>query len=309
MPQVTFYHTADDGSSSAVATLTLTPPTLLSGDERYLKLLLRNTDRQDAAALAQAFEQAPERFDGGYLRASYMAEVLEPLDDTAHGLQHAVVVSDTGVVGAVAPEANALKAAAPTTPPSLDELAEAIAVAAETKKVDGPLVRQALLEPWLASVFGTPESNQLQKVAARTFGFPDPPGTEELQINWKLLYPMGALYNLTQAYLKARGFTEWQTVPVYRPYMPSEARTKQWQEGDEVRIKLLPLTSWTLVLSEAAQVAQALGTPSSPTLVLKTFIPISSIVSTPWTGIGIPGTGEVVLAGGEYEALVEKRYG
>ena len=41
---------------------------------------------------------------------------------------------------------------------------------------------------------------------------------------------------------------------------------------------------------------------------LKTFIPIKSVVSTPNTGIGLPGTQEVVLAGGEYEAILEQRY-
>jgi len=191
--------------------------------------------------------------------------------------------------------------------PSLTELATAIADRAGGKATAEDVQRD-LLEPWLTSVFGTPASNQMQKVAARTFGFPDPAGTEELKINWQLLYPMGEMYNITQEYLKARGFNEWETVPVYHPYVPSEARPKQWQKGDEVRIKLLPLTSWTLDVRDAAKVAEFMGAPGSPAFVLKTFIPIKSIVSTPNTGIGLPGTQEIVLAGGEYEAILEQRY-
>ncbi len=190
----------------------------------------------------------------------------------------------------------------------LDTVAAAIADRANNKAVDAALVKSAFLEPWLQTVFGTPESNQLQKVTARTFGFPDPPGTEELDINWKLLYPMGEMYNITQDYLKERGFSEFQTVPVYRPYLPSEARPKQWQKDDEVRIRLLPLTSWTLNKADAVKVSQFLGSAGSPAFVLKTFIPIKSVVSTPNTGIGMPGTSEVVLAGGEYEAVVDERY-
>jgi hypothetical protein len=191
--------------------------------------------------------------------------------------------------------------------PDLATLATAIAERAGGKATAEDVQRD-LLEPWLVTVFGTPASNQMQKVAARTFGFPDPPGMEELKINWQLLYPMGEMYNITQEYLAARGFKEWETVPVYRPYVPSEARPKQWQKGDEVRIKLLPLTSWTLDINEAVKVAEFLGAPGNPAFVLKTFIPIKSVVSTPNTGIGIPGTNEVVLAGGEYMAVAEQRY-
>jgi len=191
--------------------------------------------------------------------------------------------------------------------PDLATLATAIAERAGGKATAEDVQRD-LLEPWLTTVFGTPASNQMQKVAARTFGFPDPPGMEELKINWQLLYPMGEMYNITQEYLAARGFKEWETVPVYRPYVPSEARPKQWKKGDEVRIKLLPLTSWTLDISEAVKVAEFLGAPGNPAFVLKTFIPIKSVVSTPNTGIGIPGTNEVVLAGGEYVSLIEQKY-
>lgn len=322
LASVRFYHTLDSGQQATVMTLSLytTGATALEGDTDYWRLLAPPTAASpaqpltpaEAAALLETMRSAPERFDGSYLRAEFEDYGIEA--STLHGLPQAVApLTDSGVPGAVAlaekAAAEPVSAAAPVRVPTLDELAQAIAAEAKNKKVDAALVRTALLEPWLQSVFGTPASNRLQKVAARTFGFPDPPGTAELDINWSLLYPMGALYNLTQRYLKARGFSDWQTVPVYRPYIPSEARPKQWQEGDKVRIKLLPLTSWSLAMADAAKVAQRLGTPRSPALVLKTFIPISSVVSTPLTGIGIPGTSEVVLAGGEYEALVEKRYG
>ena len=193
------------------------------------------------------------------------------------------------------------------TAPDLAALAATIADRASGKATAEDIQRD-LLVPWQQTVFGSPASDQMQKVAARTFGFPDPSGTEELKINWDLLYPLGELYNITQEYLTQRGFISTQTIPVYRPHMPTEARPKQWQPGDTVRIKLLPLTSWTLDKREAVEVAQALGAPGSPVLVLKTFIPIRSVVGIPQTGLGVPGTSEVVLAGGEYEALVELRY-
>ncbi|MCK9602552.1 MAG: phosphatidylinositol 4-kinase, partial [Sphaerochaeta sp.] len=47
---------------------------------------------------------------------------------------------------------------------------------------------------------------------------------------------------------------------------------------------------------------------SAPALVLKTFIPASCVISTALTGFGTPGTEELVLAGGEYEALVHQRF-
>lgn len=198
----------------------------------------------------------------------------------------------------------------PDTKATTSDLATLAAAIADRAggKATAEDVQRDLLEPWLTTVFGTPASNQMQKVAARTFGFPDPPGMEELKINWQLLYPMGEMYNITQEYLAERGFKEWETIPVYRPYVPTEARPKQWKKGDEVRIKLLPLTSWTLDINEAVKVAEFLGAPGSPAFVLKTFIPIKSVVSTPNTGIGIPGTQEVCLAGGEYMSVVQEKY-
>lgn len=295
MLQVLIQKTQPDGAQTLCSTITFdpvaTPLFSVTGTAWPLRWLLQGVDETDAAAVQVALEAAPERFDGTHLRAVIQSPPLTG----AKAME---------LLGIPPTELEAIKTAAP----DLDALAAAI-VAQASGKATADDVRRELLEPWSVSTFGTPEANQLQKVAARTFGFPDPPGTEELKINWQLLYPMGALYNLTQAYLKQRGFREWQTVPVYRPYMPTEARPKQWQKGDEVRIKLLPLTSWTLDINEAAKVAEFLGAPGSPALVLKTFIPIRSVASLPQTGIGIPGTAEVVLAGGEYEALVELRYG
>jgi hypothetical protein len=231
-------------------------------------------------------------------------KVLSSWDNRTGDSSSLTILSGPVVIGYdTSPAELATKAALP----DLTTLAAAIADRAGGKATAEDVQRD-LLEPWLTTVFGTPASNQMQKVAARTFGFPDPPGMEELQINWQLLYPMGEMYNITQEYLVARGFKEWETVPVYRPYVPTEARPKQWQKGDEVRIKLLPLTSWTLDISEAVKIAEFLGAPGNPAFVLKTFIPIKSVVSTPNTGIGIPGTSEVALAGGEYMAVVEQRY-
>jgi hypothetical protein len=186
---------------------------------------------------------------------------------------------------------------------------QAEAIAKRQKKADAAKIQRVLLDPWRVAVIGTPDSDALQKIAARTFGFPDPKGLEELKIDWDMLYPMGELYNETQDRLKAKGYQEQQTLPVYHPYIPKDAVPKQWKKGQQVRIFLLPLTSWTTDMQEAATFAAFFGTAGNPGFVLKTFIPVKSIVSTPATGMGIPGTHEVVLAGGEYEALVEAKFG
>ena len=179
----------------------------------------------------------------------------------------------------------------------------------EPGKVDAEQIKKDLLSPWLASTMTTPASQQLQKVAARTFGHQEPKELKKLKIDWDLLMPMGGIYNITQEALKEQGFKENQTIPIYRPWSPTQGGAKGFEKGDEVRIKLNPLTSWTTDIKEALPVAEFFGTPTNPAYVLKTYVPIKSIVSTPHTGFGVPGTQEVITAGGEYEALVEARFG
>jgi 2'-5' RNA ligase len=175
-------------------------------------------------------------------------------------------------------------------------------------------IKAKILEPWLTTVIASPESLSLQATACRTFGH-QPPGfmKEEFEaatIHWDLIYAIGELYNLTQRELTKSGdFSENDVIPIYRPYVPQESTPKGWQIGDEVRIRLNPLTSWTRDIQEATLFAEFLGSPGSPGLVLKTFIPIKSIISIPEVGFGMPGTKEVIPAGGEYTATVEGRYG
>jgi hypothetical protein len=175
-------------------------------------------------------------------------------------------------------------------------------------------ILQKILIPWTVTVINSPESLSLQATTCRTFGH-QPPGfmKEEFDaatIHWDLIYAIGEMYNLTQEELTKSGdFTEYDTIPIYHPYVPQESTPKGWQEGDEVRIRLNPLTSWTRDIQEAAVFAEFLASPGSPGFVLKTFIPIRSIVSIPETGFGMPGTKEVIPAGGEYEAKVEVRFG
>ena len=190
---------------------------------------------------------------------------------------------------------------------SLDKIAQRISK--EPGKVDADQIKKDLLEPWLVSTMSTPASKQLQKVAARTFGHSEPRELKDLKIDWDLLMPMGGIYNLTQDALKKQGFKETQRIPIYRPWSPKESGAKDFEKGDEVRIKLNPLTSWTTNINEALVFAEFLGSPTKPAYVIKTYIPIKSIVSTPHTGFGMPGTQEVIPAGGEYEALVEVRFG
>jgi hypothetical protein len=187
--------------------------------------------------------------------------------------------------------------------------AKAIAKKADRKGVTAERIQEAFIDAWNEATMGTPASDLLQKIASRTFGHRTPPELEETEMDWNLLYPMGEMYNITQEGLKKRGYSKDQTVPVYRPYIPSEARPKQWRKGEEVRIMLNPLTSWSTDIKDAATFAAYLASPTAPAFVLKTFIPISAIVSTPETGIGTKDSHEVVLAGGEYEAIIEARYG
>lgn len=187
----------------------------------------------------------------------------------------------------------------------VSERAQAISDRTGRDDVDAELLEQSFFIPWQQSTGNTPDSEILQAIAARTFGLSMDDKLKEIKINWDLLYPMGEMYNITQEYFAEKGFSEWETIPVYHPYVPTAAAPKQWSKGDQVRIKLAPLTSWTTNIREAVQFADFLGSQGSPAFVLKTFIPVKSIVSTPETGIGMEGTGEMVLAGGEYEALVE----
>jgi hypothetical protein len=176
--------------------------------------------------------------------------------------------------------------------------------------VTAAMIQQEIIDPWLMATIGTPASDRLQLLVAKTFGHSYPVDLEPLvkTLHWDLLYAIGQIYNDTEAFLKSKGFQRWQRLPVYHPYLTSHAVTKQWQVGDEVRIKLNPATAWTLDPAEAAKVATFLASRSAPALVLKTFIPASCVISTALTGFGTPGTEELVLAGGEYEALVDQRY-
>jgi hypothetical protein len=205
-------------------------------------------------------------------------------------------------------EATMLMGVAETKARKPSKQAVAIAEAADKKRVTPELVQSAFIDTWRKSTMGLPESDLLQKVAARTFGHNAPKSLGDVEMNWDLLYPMGALYNITQEALKKRGYTREETIPVYHPYVPKEGVPKTWAKGDEVRIYVNPLTSWTTSIQEAAQYASFLSSPGSPGFVLKSYVPMSSIVSTPRTGIGEPDTHEVVLAGGEYVALVELRF-
>ena len=174
-------------------------------------------------------------------------------------------------------------------------------------------IKAKILAPWLTTTIASPGSLSLQATACRTFGH-QPPGfmAEEFEaatIHWDLLYAIGEMYNLTQDELTKSGdFSENDTIPIYHPYVPQESTPKGWQKGDEVRIRVNPLTSWTRDIQEAATFAEFLASPGSPGFVLKTFIPIKSIISIPETGFGMPGTKEVIPAGGEYEAIVEMRF-
>ncbi|MFA4974455.1 MAG: hypothetical protein WC683_17755, partial [bacterium] len=176
--------------------------------------------------------------------------------------------------------------------------------------VTAEMIQREIIDPWRMATIGTPASDRLQLLVARTFGHSYPKSLELLMkvLHWDLLYAIGQIYNDTEAFLQGKGFQRWQTIPVYHPYVTSHAVTKQWQVGDEVRIKLNPATSWSLDPTEAARVAMFLSSPGSPALVLKTFIPASCVISTARTGFGTPGTEELVLAGGEYEALVHQRF-
>lgn len=186
--------------------------------------------------------------------------------------------------------------------------AQAIAERVNRDDVTPELVEEAFIIPWQQSTMNTPQSQQLQMVAAKTFGFQIPPEIEDVDINWDLLYPMGEMYNLTQEHLTGKGFSEGETIEVFHPYIPTAAVPKQWQKGDEVRIKLNPLTSWTMDIKEAIKFAEFLGAQGQPAFVIKTFIPVKSVVSLPETGIGLEGTSEIVLAGGEYEGIIEAKY-
>lgn len=210
-----------------------------------------------------------------------------------------------GLLAGSRKELQGAKAQPSAKPKKPSPQAVAIAKAAKKKKVTPEIVQADLIDPWLQSVFGTPASQRLQKIAARTFGYRDPAGTEEMDINWQLLYPMGELYNITQNALEKLGYQREQTIEVYHPYIPKDATPKGWKKGQEVRIKLLPLSSWTTSIQEAAKFASYLASSGTPAMVLKTFVPVGSVISTPETGIGVPGTHEVVLGGGEYEAIVE----
>jgi len=205
-------------------------------------------------------------------------------------------------------EGDIVKETATKAAPSQRDLAQAIAERVGMDDVDADLLMKTFFEPWNQSTGNSPASQHLQKVASKTFGFYVPKELEEMDINWDLLYPMGEMYNITQDHLLSKGFSEGETIPVYHPYVPTAAAPKQWSKGDEVRILLAPLTSWTTNIQDAVRFADFLGSQGSPAFVIKTFIPVKSIVSTPETGIGQPGTNEMVLAGGEYEGLVEAKF-
>jgi hypothetical protein len=189
------------------------------------------------------------------------------------------------------------------------DIAKQIAERVDREDVTADMIQEQIIDAWNQATMGTPNADLLQKTAAKTFGHQYPDQLEDLEINWDMLYPIGEIYNITHEYLEERGFSEEETIPVYHPYIPSGAAPKKWKEGQEVRIKLNPLTSWSFDINEAAKVASYLSSPSTPGFVLKTFIPVRSIVSMPNTGFGLEGTKEVVLAGGEYEAIVEQKMG
>ena len=222
----------------------------------------------------------------------------ELYEENEHGLKWETVEERTVAVD--------VKAGAPDLQSIAEEIAEG-----EGVDVDADTIREQLLEPWYQSTIKTPAALRLQKTAARTFGHS--PNVhllddfEKTEINWDLLYAMGELYNRTQRFLtEEKGFQETETIPVYHPYLPEAA--VPWEQGDEVRVSLNPLTSWTTDIKEAAVFAGFLGSEGKPAYVLRTYIPVKSIISTKATAFGETDS-EVVLAGGEYEATVEVKAG
>jgi hypothetical protein len=185
-------------------------------------------------------------------------------------------------------------------------------LADQQEKADAKHIQRYMIDPWKQSTMDTKDAMQLQILAAKTFGLQMKENIskhyDKDTLDWSLLYAMGALYEYTQAELLKKGYYREKTIPLYHPFIPGEGGPRSWNIGDVVRIYLNPLTSWSSNIKEAAEYAQFFASPGKPAYVLKTFLPSSSIISTPQTGFGEEGTGEVVAAGGEYTALVELRY-
>lgn len=90
-PRVTFYRTKV-GGQEIVGTVTLDGGKVVSGGDDgkdLLALLLDSVDRSDEDAVRKAMRQAPERFDGAYLRAAYDEEGSEaPFEEGGPGSGH-----------------------------------------------------------------------------------------------------------------------------------------------------------------------------------------------------------------------------
>jgi len=185
-------------------------------------------------------------------------------------------------------------------------------LATKQKKADAKKIQSDMLDAWNESTMDSPKAMNLQIVTAKTFNLALTgemnKAYEKNKADWGIQLAIGAMYEYTQERLAAKGYYREKVIPLYHPYVSQEANTRSWKVGDTVRIKLNPLSSWTTNIREAATYAQYFGSPGKPAYVFKTFLPAKSIISTPETGFGEKGTGEVVAAGGEYTALVELRY-
>lgn len=106
-----------------------------------------------------------------------------------------------------------------------------------------------------------------------------------------------ATYDNTQDHLRKAGFKPGDTIRVYRGVGINPEIAKDWGAGDTLPIVGNAIESWSFDPLEGKSFARRVYSSNMAGVVLEMDVPVESVFSTGFTGIGSPMEQEVVLFG------------